>query len=332
MKIHSLVLVLPLLLAACSPPPLEPSAMPAAIEPPPMPSATGLPKTTVTDQPNPTATLLPIDLFLLTVTPLPVPTEVPLPFPTLATGYYHDHDISPDGNWIAWVGAYADFESYPHLVVENLAGDKIWKVTLPEEVHDQVCGTGCWLHPIFWSADGNYLFFYTFPAAMDWPISSSAAKAIMRLSLQSGDVDYVLPPRQNEFYYFGFSPNGEWLVYTFGHKPSLTFSVVNMFTEEHDSFVINIEAELLGKILWSPFDHVFVFHVITNGYSQTEFYVVNIQDFSFRKIYQGDLPFAHFEWYSPKEIILLPGSYSDQPAWIVNIQTGETTPAVATTN
>jgi hypothetical protein len=211
------------------------------------------------------------------------------------------------------------------MIVENLSGDKSWLVSLPPEQHKEICYTRCYLFPVFWSSDENFLYFFTFPADTDPFILTQPAISVMKVSLHSGTISYVLPPRQDNLYHFAFSSDGEWLVFTLSNQPTETFTLINLLTEQSDSFVIQMNAEAIGIIKWSPYNHIFVFNAYGEDW-ESEFYLVNAHDYSFRKFNLGSYSFYQFEWISPTEIYFSPLYLSDQPL-LLNIQTGETTPA-----
>jgi hypothetical protein len=235
---------------------------------------------------------------------------------------YHYYEISPDGEWIAWVGAYADVERFPHMIVENLTGDKSWLVIFPHEYQHEFCYDSCWIKPVLWSPDGGYLYYKAYIGGSGVAFSLTSAVAVMRISLRTKETGYLLPP-QEYHYTFALSPQGERMVYTLRNQENVEFNLVDLQSLERTSFTYAIQYETFGDIIWSPYDRVFIFNTFDENYLSS-IYLVNAQDFSYKKIFEGQL-FLHesTEWLSPTEInFTLPTE-----SVIVNTQTGETTPA-----
>lgn len=279
-----------------------------------------------TTPPTRTPTLIPS----ITPTALLTPTKHPFPKPDADSHAYWTYEISPDGQWIAWLGLGAQVDPYPHLIINNLAGDKSWLVTLPLEHHKGICHVACNIFPVLWSSHENFLYYYAFPADSDPGYLTLPANSVMKVSLHNGQISYVLPPRQDSFYYYAFSPDGEWLVLTLSNQPIDTFTLVNLFTKKSDSFVIQMNIKAIGIIKWSPHNHVFAFNAYGEDW-ESEFFLVNAQDYSYRKFDLDQYPLWQFEWISPSEI-KLSSDYNDQAPLLLNTQTGETTPIEDTAN
>lgn len=287
---------------------------------PPAPTPTRLPTFT----PGPTATIAPTATPNITATPAPTLSPTPPSFPNPDPQFYQEHQISPDGEWIAWSGSDPEGEKPPNLLVENRGGDKRWLVTLDRNVHNQFCLGACAFEPVLWAEDGDTVYVRAYIALEGQVFSESDAVAMLQVSLDNGKIYSMLPPRIPS-YFFVLSPDETWLLFSFSDGGFPVFTLINLKTHEKDISRFSIHSDHYGDFYWSPYDRCIALEVYVFG-EDDAIYLINFSDTSYKQLYKGDLfAIESVEWLSATEIKLTFNT-EDSPIRI-NTQTGETTPA-----
>lgn len=288
--------------------------------PPALPTPTKPPTFT----PGPTATIAPTATPNITATPAPTLTPTPPPFPTPDPEFYQQYQFSPDGEWIAWIGADPEDITDPNLLVENRTGDKSWLVTLDDQVHDQFCLGACAFEPVLWAEDGASVYVRAYIAFEGQVFSESDAVSMLQVSLDDGTITPMLPPRIPS-YFFVLSPDETWLLFSFSDGGFPIFTLINLETHERDSFMYSIHSDHYGNFYWSPYDRCIVFEAYIFG-EDDAIHLINTEDLSHKLLYKGDLfTVEYIEWVSATEIKLT--FNTGDPPILINTQTGETTPA-----
>jgi hypothetical protein len=160
---------------------------------------------------------------------------------------------SPDSKWTAY---FFDFDYYHYqLTITDQAGVVVRQIYEPKPVMDETR-----LSPAFWSRDNKYLFFKVMPA-MDGEGFFMDAGALMRLSMDSGEVKLILAADQAEIqdwtaveYWppitYSVSPDLSKLAYAYSVEDGARVAVRNLLTDEVK--VQAIPNEDACNIVWSP--------------------------------------------------------------------------------
>jgi hypothetical protein len=143
-----------------------------------------------------------------TATTVPSYSDTPFSDPNCAYRARDPSNISPDGNWLFCSGQ-------DLLVISRM--NKRWIYSMADFFGDS--GWNYDLKIIFWTMDGNYLFFAP-NHVMDYGDSTYHYElyfALLRLDLSTGEV-YAILPLENGFdtyYMVSISPTGRRLAYSY---------------------------------------------------------------------------------------------------------------------
>jgi hypothetical protein len=212
------------------------------------------PTITITVPQKPTKKPLPIETPVEVVTPMTVDTpiaDVESTVPPIPDSLSECNEVnfSPDQKWAT------GFCHGDETRIVGLESEKEWSISYPEYYGEKAdSGIGV-IDPVFWSKDGNYLYFSIVREASG-PMYFIDGSALIRMDLATGQISEVLKPTYAQFYSkyysFSFSPDGRYLAYIIQPEKPLKVYLSDMETGHYKSFPLKEKYNQAGQIIWSP--------------------------------------------------------------------------------
>jgi len=300
-----LLLLLPLIIAACTASPLS-----------------GTP--TITAQPTTTSILVssPVSSSTLAAPVSTTPYTTPIPFPYPTPYGWFGYELSPNGEWIAWKVCCADTGNA--LIVERLDLTARWEIKY--DFNERKWWEGV-INAAHWSKDGRYLYF-----AIRGPCDGCDfyfVAGIRRLDLKTGIITETLTIQDGNAYTFSFSPSESGLAYIPSQDSNPGLVIRDLKTWNENIIRINgISNYWAGGIVWSSDESKILFAVwdFEKDYDSAYIVLVNTSALTSKFLvsdYHGTL--CPHEWTD--DTIALLGPYCGGKATIqLDTTTGEITP------
>jgi hypothetical protein len=187
--------------------------------------------------------------------------------------------LSPDGNWYATSCRYGDVNRF---VIQNKEGVK-WILYLPDFITSDAPNYKLSnIIPIFWSLDGNYLYFSTslgYDGGGSQCFHGFGAYGLFRINLDKGTWSTLIPPT-NKFpgYMIKFSPNGRYFAYE-----SYGIRIIDLINGD----ITQVAISNLYDFNWSPDGEFIAYSTAVCGdwaVQTSSMYIYNLQSNRSEKI------------------------------------------------
>jgi hypothetical protein len=293
----------------------------------------------------PIATLIPTIKLASSLTPptsirsIPTLTVIVTKLPTIDPSwndcYQTGNSVSPNEDWLAV------FCHYPPNTIDGMytkiykqGSQLVWvfdnRTFLPFE---QTTLPG---YPAYWSPDGKYVYIQANPGGDVYWALSNFAVTLYRLDLATGALSLTLPLPTREIlpddqlnlisYAFAFSPDGGSLIYSSPSEESV-FHIKSLKTDAQKDFNLGSNYIASGIFKWSTDGTKVVFVGMTESYTKDglSLLLFNVNEGTVTTVLDHDLRLLiPYEWINQESVTLL-SWHLDQPKYVLNIHTGETT-------
>ncbi|MDH5507489.1 MAG: hypothetical protein OEZ02_09740 [Anaerolineae bacterium] len=231
-----LLLLLPLIIAACTASPLSDT-----------PTLTAKPTSTPGKVSSPVSS----QTLTATATMIPFPTITPFPIPT-PYGWY-GYALSPNGEWVAWKLC---CRQGPYLLVQNIYNGKEWELTFDFGSINMDGG----MDSILWSNDGRYLYYAVIPPG-DGAFFNYIVE-LNRLDLANGRIVSILSFHLGTAYTYKFTSDETHMAYLTTSNSPPQLAIHEMGTGKES--LVHIPSYMdywAGGIVWSPDNSQLIFSI-----------------------------------------------------------------------